>query len=269
GEAGEDISELLEQAAKEPKAQTAVAQRALEEEADIEVLAPERLVTATIKVTEKRRMIAERLSESKYLAPHYYLKISVLVDGLLNERKMFNKSSEQKLSFNSYMMKICAETMKKHPRVNATWQGDTIGMRDQVDIALAVAQPDGLITPVVRDCGSKGIVVIDKELKVLIDKTRKGVLTPPEYTNSTFTITNLGGFGIDEFTAIINPPNSAILAMGAALKQPVVGDDGGIEVRTVMKLTLSCDHRLIDGVVGAMFLSDLKYRIEYPIEGWY
>jgi len=226
-------------------------------------------VTESIKVSDKRRMIAQRLSESKFSAPHYYLKISVLVDGLLNERKRFNKNSEQKISFNSYLMKISAETIKKHPRVNATWQGDTIGMRSQVDIALAVAQPDGLITPVVRDCGVKGIVAIDRELKVLIDKARKGALTPPEYSNSTFTITNLGGFGIDEFTAIINPPNSAILAVGAALKQPVVGDEGGIEVRTVMKLTLSCDHRLIDGVVGAMFLSDLKYRIEYPIAGWY
>ena len=139
----------------------------------------------------------------------------------------------------------------------------------KMDIALAVAQEDGLITPVVRDCGSKGIVQIDRELKVLIDKARTNKLTPEDYSNATFTISSLGPLGILEFTAIINPPGSAILAVGKIQKVPVVEENGSIGVRSQMMLTLSCDHRVIDGAVGAAFLSDLKAGIEYPIESLY
>lgn len=148
--------------------------------------------------------------------------------------------------------------------INAAWQDDNILIRKQIDIGLAVALPDGLITPVVRDCGNKGIKEIDGELRKLIEKARNNKLTPEEYQNAGFTISNLGSFGIEEFTAIINPPGSAILAVGEMKKMPVVDEEDNIKVQTQMKLTLSCDHRVIDGAVGAAFLKDLKDIIEDP-----
>jgi pyruvate dehydrogenase E2 component (dihydrolipoamide acetyltransferase) len=179
------------------------------------------------------------------------------------------KEAGGKVSPNAFLIKFVAETLKKYPAVNASWQGDTILRFGKIDVALAVAQEDGLITPVVRDCGSKGIVQIDRELKVLIDKALNNKLTPEEYSGATFTVSSLGTSGILEFTAIINPPGSAILAVGRIHKVPVVEDDGSIGVRSQMMLTLSCDHRVIDGAVGAAFLSDLKAGIEYPIDHLY
>jgi pyruvate dehydrogenase E2 component (dihydrolipoamide acetyltransferase) len=166
-------------------------------------------------------------------------------------------------------MKFAAETIKRHPAINSSWQGDTILTFGTIDIGLAVAQEDGLITPIVRDCGSKGIVEIDNELKDLISKAQQNKLVPEEYTGATFTISSLGSFGIDEFTAIINPPGSAILAVGAMKKTPVVSDSGDIIVASQMTVTLSCDHRVIDGAVGGRFLKDLKDMIEDPIRALY
>jgi len=226
-----------------------------------------------IPVSGKRKIIAQRLSESKYSAPHYYLRIDVDAGAMMAARARLGarlpKGAGGKVSPNAFLIKFVAETLKKYPAVNASWQGDTILRFGKIDIALAVAQEDGLITPVVRDCGSKGIVQIDRELKALIDKALSNKLAPEEYSGATFTISSLGTSGILEFTAIINPPGSAILAVGRIHKAPVAEDDGSIGVRSQMMLTLSCDHRVIDGAVGAAFLSDLKTMIEYPIEHLY
>jgi len=219
-----------------------------------------------IEVSQKRAVIAKRLCESKFSAPHYYVKVAVEVDGLLAGRKKYNAAAPEKLSFNAYLVKFAAEALRRHPMVNATWQGNTIVKHGRIDVALAVAQEDGLITPIVRDCGNKGIIQISRELNLLIEKAQQGTLQPEEYSNSTFTISNLGTYGIEEFTAIINPPNSAILAVGQVLKQPAVNEEGMLCVKSLLKMTLSCDHRLVDGVIGAEFLTELKRMLEYPVE---
>ena len=219
-----------------------------------------------LPVSDKRRIIAQRLAESKYTAPHYYLKLGVEMDDVLAARKKYNtQHPDGKLSLNAFLIKFAAEALKRHPIVNATWTGDTIRQHPSIDIGLAVAQEDGLITPVVRDCGSKGLQQIDAELSGLIRKAQDGKLAPEEYSGATFTISNLGSYGIEEFTAIINPPGSAILAVGAIQKTPVVDEADQIVVKSIMKLTLSCDHRIIDGAKGAAFLKDLKDIIEDPL----
>jgi len=219
-----------------------------------------------ISVSAARKVIAKRLSESKYSAPHYYLTVTVAVDNLINTRKKINESLAEKISFNAFLIKYAAEALKKHRIINSTWQDDNILVRKHIDIALAVALPDGLITPVVRDCGNKGIKEINNELRELIEKARSNKLMPEEYQNAGFTISNLGSFGIEEFTAIINPPGSAILAVGEMKKMPIADENDNIKVQTQMKITLSCDHRVIDGAVGAAFLKDLKDIIEDPLK---
>ncbi|MGI5850663.1 MAG: 2-oxo acid dehydrogenase subunit E2 [Clostridiales bacterium] len=222
-----------------------------------------------IHVTTKRKIIAERLAESKYSAPHYYLRLKVLSDDFMQARKVLNNTLKEKVSVNAFIIKFVAEAIKRHPIMNSTWQGETILRHGSIDIGLAVAQDDGLITPVVRDCGNKGIIDIDRELKDLIDKALNNQLTPSEYTGATFTISNLGSFGIGEFTAIINPPGSAILAIGKMGKEPIIAEGDKIEIRSLMTLTLSCDHRVIDGAVGAAFLKELKDIMENPIRVLY
>jgi pyruvate dehydrogenase E2 component (dihydrolipoamide acetyltransferase) len=223
----------------------------------------------TIKVSQKRKIIAQRLADSKYSAPHYYLRISVNMDEILQARKALNARLTNKVSMNAFLIKFVAEAIKKYPFINATWNGDTITKHGSIDIGLAVAQPDGLITPVVKNCGHKGILAIDDELKVLIQKAQNNRLEPEEYIGATFTITNLGSFGIEEFTAIINPPGSAILAIGEIRREPVIGEDDNILIQSNMKLTLSCDHRVIDGAVGAAFFKELKEMLEHPIRTLY
>lgn len=230
---------------------------------------PETMEEKQIELTDKRKLIAETLSGSKFSAPHYYLKVKVIADKLVEARKKLIDTSGQKISINSFLIKLTALALKRHPIINSTWNDSSITQHSRIDIALAVSQPDGLIAPVVRQCQLKGIVQIDKELKQLIDKTRAGTLTSADYADSTFTISNLGALGIDEFTAIINPPNSAILAVGKISNQPLASDNGKLHVHQCMTLTLSCDHRLIDGAVAAAFLADLKEIIEYPIQGLY
>lgn len=224
--------------------------------------APEDLV---LPVSKKRKVIAQRLSDSKYSAPHYYLKLTVEMDDLLSSRKQLNAASENKVSIHAFFLKFIAEALKKHPRVNSSWNKDTIIQHGSIDIGIAVAQEDGLITPVVRNCGNKGIFQIDRELQVLIEKARSNSLKPEEYSGATFTVSNLGSYGIEDFTAIINPPGSAILAVGAIKKAPVVQPDDSLVIRSLMKLSLSCDHRVIDGAVGAEFLTELKEMMESPI----
>ncbi len=219
----------------------------------------------SIPVTGKRAVIARRLAESKFSAPHYYLKLSAEMETVIEARNALNASRRgDKVSFNAFMIKFAAEALKRHPDVNASWQGDKIVRFGSIDIGLAVDLGGGLITPIVRNCGAKGVEQIDSELQELIEKVSKGSLKPEEYTGATFTISNLGSFGVEEFTAIINPPGAAILALGETRKQPVVRGDDELEIVPVMKMTLSCDHRVIDGAVGARFLAELKGLMENP-----
>jgi len=217
-----------------------------------------------VPVSGMRATIAKRLSESFFTAPHYFLRVAVQMDALMDARSRYNAEGTQKISLNAFFIKLAAEALRRHPQINSTWKGTTIQIHGSIDIGLAVALPEGLITPVVRNCAGKGIREIDQELTALIQKAKQGGLKPEEYTNATFTISNLGSFGIEEFTAIINPPGSAILALGEIRKEPVVTDQDEIVVRRVLRMTLSCDHRTIDGAVGAAFLKDLKDMMEDP-----
>jgi pyruvate dehydrogenase E2 component (dihydrolipoamide acetyltransferase) len=219
----------------------------------------------TVKVSKMRKAIAGRLAESKFSAPHFYLNVSVRGETLMEARDRINKTLPEKLSVNAFIMKLSAEALKRHPRVNASWEEDTIREFGSVDIGLAVALDDGLITPVVRNCGNKGIVEIDRELKELIPRAQEGKLAPEEYSGAGFSVSNLGSFGIEEFTAIINPPGSAILAVGALNRVPVVQEDGSLGTGLVMKFTLSCDHRVIDGAEGARFMATLRTNFENPM----
>lgn len=218
----------------------------------------------TIPLSDKRTIIAKRLSESKYSAPHFYLTLKADMTRLMEARSRFNDAHpENKSSLNAWIMKLSAEALKKHPDVNATWKRDSILRFSHAHIGLAVAQKDGLITPLVKAVELKKVSQVDEELKVLIDKAKNNKLTPEEYTGATFTISNLGAWGIEEFTAIINPPGSAILALGAIQKIPVVVNDQ-IVIRPMMAMTLSCDHRVIDGAAGADFMKTLKSYMEDP-----
>lgn len=216
-----------------------------------------------------RAVIARRVGESKFSAPHYYLTSSVRMESTLEARKQLNSESPEKVGFNAFLMKFVAEALKRHPGINASWQGDHILQFGSIDIGLAVDLGNGLITPIVRNCGNRGVVEIDRELKALIARAGEGKLMPSEYTGATFTISNLGSFGVEEFTAIINPPGSAILAVGSIVKTVVVGDGDELEVAQVMKMTLSCDHRVIDGAAGGRFIHELKRIIETPVRALY
>ncbi len=218
-----------------------------------------------VPLSRMRQIIAKRLSDSMYTAPHFYLTVAVTVDELFAARARLNEGRDRKLSINSFLMAIAGRALARHPVVNSSWNGDHLLRHSGADIALAVALPEGLITPVVRDCGRRSIGSIDTELADLVEKARAGKLAPEQYSGATFTISNLGMAGIDEFTAIINPPGSAILAVGAARREPVVEEGDAIVVRQRMRLTLSCDHRVIDGAAGAAFLRELADMLEKPL----
>jgi pyruvate dehydrogenase E2 component (dihydrolipoamide acetyltransferase) len=218
-----------------------------------------------VPLSRMRQVIARRLSDSMYTAPHFFLTVAVEVDELLAARTRLNAGREKKLSLNAFLMALAGRALARHPQVNSSWNGESLLRHARADIGLAVALPTGLITPVVRDCGRKGISAIDEELSGLIELARAGKLTPEQYEGATFTISNLGMAGIDEFTAIINPPGAAILAVGAARKEPVVAENDAIVVRQRMRITLSCDHRVVDGAVGAAFLRELADMLERPL----
>ncbi len=216
-------------------------------------------------VSEKRKIIAQRLSDSFFTAPHFYIKAIAGADGILAFRERINSSGDERIGFNAFLMKMVALALRRNPAVNSSWRGDTIREHSRVDIALAVAQKDGLITPIVRGCDYKGIKEIDHELKELVSKAREGRLSPEEYTNSTFSISNLGSFGIREFNAIINPPEAAILGIGEIFNETVPDEDGMATTRRAITLTLGCDHRVLDGAIAARFLKDLKESFEDPV----
>lgn len=215
-------------------------------------------------LTQMRRIIAQRLAESKFSAPHFYLRMTIAMDNAMEARKAINVVSPEKVSFNDLVIKACAMALRKHPAVNSSWMGDFIRQNHHIHIGTAVAVDEGLIVPVVRFADQKSLSQISAEAGSLIEKARTKKIQPNEFTGNTFTISNLGMMDIDEFTAIINPPDSCILAVGKITPTPVV-ENGQMVIRHLMKLTLSCDHRVVDGAVGSRFLQTLKTYLENPV----
>lgn len=215
-------------------------------------------------VSQMRKIIAKRLAESKFTAPHFYLKISVTMDKAMEARKQINALGGAKISFNDFIIKASAMALRKHPAVNSSWMGEFIRTNNHISIGSAIAVEEGLIVPVIKFADQLSLSQIATTAADLYNKARNKKIQPSEFTGNTFTISNLGMMGIDEFTAIINPPDSCILAVGNIVPTPVV-EDGNIVVRQILKLTLSCDHRVVDGAVGAQFLQTLKTYIENPV----
>lgn len=217
-----------------------------------------------VPVSQMRKTIAKRLAESKFTSPHFYLTMAVDMDIAVRSREKINEVSPIKISFNDIVLKACAVALKLHPKVNSSWQGDKIRINHHVNIGVAVAVEEGLLVPVVRFADLKSLSQIAGEVKELAKKAKEKKLQPSEWEGNTFTISNLGMFGIDEFTAIINPPDACILAIGAIQQVPVV-KNGAVVPGNVMKVTLSCDHRVVDGATGAAFLQTLQGLLEEPL----
>ncbi len=215
--------------------------------------------------SQMRNIIAKRLGESKFSAPHFYLKMEVVMDNAMVARTQMNEISPVKISFNDMVIKASAMALRKHPAVNSSWMGDFIRTYDHIHIGMAVAIPDGLIVPVIRFADQKTLSQISADAKELGGKAKNKKLQPNEFSGNTFTISNLGMMDIDEFTAIINPPDSCILAVGKIKEEVYRNAKGEFAVRNIMKLTLSCDHRSVDGAVGAAFLQTLKTYLENPV----
>jgi len=214
--------------------------------------------------SQMRKTIARRLGESKFQAPHFYLTMEINMDNSIKSRKAINEVSPVKVSFNDLVIKACAMALRQHPAVNSSWMGDFIRRNHHIHIGSAVAVPDGLIVPVVRFADQKSLSQIAADTNQLYEKVRNKKIQPEEFTGNTFTVSNLGMMDIDQFTAIINPPDSAILAVGA-IQEKVVKRGDGFAATNVMKVTMSCDHRSIDGAVGAAFLQTLKKFLENPV----
>lgn len=217
-----------------------------------------------LPVTQMRKTIAKRLAESKFTAPHFYLTKEIKMDAVLDARKRMNEYSESKISVNDLVVKATALALKKHPNINSSWLGDKIRRNHHVHIGVAVAVEDGLLVPVVRFADSKSLSQIGSEVKDLAGKAKNKELQPKDWEGNTFTISNLGMFGIDEFTAIVNPPDACILAVGGS-KETVIVENGEMKPGHVMKVTLSCDHRVVDGVTGAKFLQTFQELLEEPV----
>jgi pyruvate dehydrogenase E2 component (dihydrolipoamide acetyltransferase) len=217
-----------------------------------------------VPVTQMRKAIARSLSGSLFTAPHFYVTMAIDMDKAVESRAKLNEVSKVKISFNDMVLKACAIALKQHPAINSSWLGDTIRVNHHVNIGVAVAVPDGLLVPVVRFADTKTLSQIGTEVKEFAQKAKDKKLQPSDWEGSTFTISNLGMFGVDEFTAIINPPDACILAVGGIQQVPVV-KDGTIKPGNIMKVTLSCDHRVVDGASGAAFLLTLKSLLEEPL----
>ena len=217
-----------------------------------------------VPLTQMRKVIARRLGESKFSAPHFYLTMEINMDNAMTSRVAMNEVSPVKISFNDMIIKACAMALRLHPDVNSSWMGDFIRQNKHIHIGSALALPEGLIVPVIRFADQKSLSQIAADTKELYGKAKDKKLQPNEFSGNTFTVSNLGMMDIEEFTAIINPPDSAILAVGA-IKEKVVKKGDGFGVINIMKLTLSCDHRSVDGAVGAAFLQTLKKFLENPV----
>lgn len=253
-------------AAPAAAAQPAAAPAAKESKPAPAPLAPApSLETKIIPLTAMRRTIAKRLGESTGPIPHFYLTAEYDVTNLISVRQQMMEITGVKVSLNDFIIRGIALALRHHPAVNASWGDDAITQHGEVHVGVAVATTDGLITPVIRNADQKSVADIATEVRALADKAKNRRLKPEEYQGSTFTISNLGAWGIEHFTAIINPPNAAILAIGAAEARPVVDANRQIVVRDRMNVTMSCDHRIVDGALGADFLKTLRQYIEQPL----
>lgn len=217
-----------------------------------------------VAVSQMRKVIAKRLSESMFTAPHFYVTMEINMDKAVEARKSINEISPVKVSFNDIVLKAVASALRQHPDINSSWQGDKIRKNHHIHIGVAVAVKDGLLVPVVRFADNKSLSHISAEVKDLAQKAQDKKLQPADWEGSTFTISNLGMFGVEEFTAIINTPDSCILAVGG-IKETAIVKNGQLAVGNVMKVTLSCDHRVVDGATGAAFLKTLKGLLEDPV----
>jgi pyruvate dehydrogenase E2 component (dihydrolipoamide acetyltransferase) len=217
-----------------------------------------------VEVSQMRKVIAQRLGESKFSAPHFYLTCEINMDKTIEARQAINTVSPVKISFNDMIVKACSMALEQHPQINSSWLGDRIRYNDHIHIGVAMAVEDGLLVPVVRFANSKRLSEISSEVKDFSVKAKAKKLQPEDWEGNTFTISNLGMFDIEEFTAIINPPDACILAVGGIAEKPVV-KNGKIVVGNTLKVTLSCDHRVVDGVVGSKFLGTLKQYLENPV----
>ena len=217
-----------------------------------------------IPISQMRKTIASRLSASKFTAPHFYLNIEVEMDALIENRKLINIKNDVKISFNDILVKAVAMAIRKHPDINSSWFDSHITLHKDINIGIAVSVDNGLVVPVIKNADIKSFSSISEETNVFIQKAKENKLQPVDWESNTFTISNLGMFGIDDFTAIINPPDACILAVGAIKERPII-KNGSIVKGNIMRLTLSCDHRLVDGVVGSKFLNTLKDMLESPL----
>lgn len=258
GEGGRIIKRDIDNFKPKPAAQSATATAPV-------ATAPAGQESYTDKpLSQMRSVVARRLSESKFSAPHFYLRMTIKMDKAIEARQAMNEVSPVKISFNDYIIKACAMALRKHPAVNSSWMGDFIRENHHISIGTAVAIEDGLIVPVIKFADQKPLSQIAAEASELIKKARNRKLQPQEFTGNTFTVSNLGMMDMDEFTAIINPPDACILAIGKIEAAPVV-ENGQVVVRNLLKLTLSCDHRVVDGAVGAAFMQTLKAYLENPV----
>jgi pyruvate dehydrogenase E2 component (dihydrolipoamide acetyltransferase) len=221
--------------------------------------------TQDLSLTKMRAIIGARLLESAQTTPVFFVTQKIEMDSLNRVRAELNRAAGYKISVNDLIVKACAFALRQYPAVNSSFHGTFIRVHANVDICVAVAIPDGLITPIVKNADQKGLGAISQEVKALVGKAKAGKLAPEEFQGGTFTISNLGMFGVDEFTAIINPPQAAILAVGGTSSEVYLDKDGTPKERQVMKVTLSADHRVVDGAQGAQFLGGLKSLLENPV----
>ena len=222
---------------------------------------------SVIEPSSIRKIIAERTTQTKNEVPHFYLTIETRMDRLINLRKKINETSSIKISFNDLIVKACAMAIHNNPETNISWVNDKIHQYKNIDVAIAVALKEGLVTPIVKNADKKGLGEISSEIKSLVQKANQNKLLPHEYTGGSITISNLGMFGITEFQAIINPPQSSIIAVGSIVEKPVV-NAGAIQVGHTMKSTISADHRSLDGAVAAKLLKDFSDILEDPFQIW-
>ena len=265
GENGRIVKKDIESFTPSQKAEQPKAQAAKEETAAVRPYTPAGEESfEDIKNSQMRKTIAKRLGESKFTAPHYYLTIEVNMETAMASRKQINELPDVKVSFNDMVIKASAMALRKHPKVNSQWTGDSTRIAKHIHMGVAVAVEDGLVVPVLKYADQMSMTQIGAQVKDLAGKARNKKLQPQEMEGSTFTVSNLGMFGITEFTSIINQPNSAILSVGAIVEKPVV-KNGQIVVGNTMKVTLACDHRTVDGATGAAFLQTLRSYLENPV----
>jgi pyruvate dehydrogenase E2 component (dihydrolipoamide acetyltransferase) len=260
----EQFTPAKQEAKTEAKVESAPAAAPAQAVAPKMVVPDGEVVIEEVKNSQMRKVIAKRLSESKFTAPHYYLKIEVTMDDAMKSRSTINSLPDTKVSFNDLVIKASAMALKKHPKVNSQWKEEVTVINHHVNIGVAVAVEDGLVVPVLKFTDLMSLTQIGGNVKDLAGRAKNKKLQPAEMDGSTFTVSNLGMFGITEFTSIINQPNSAILSVGAIVEKPIV-KNGQIVVGNTMMLTLACDHRTVDGATGAQFLQTLKNYIENPV----